>query len=104
MNDKILTGLLLDEQVQLTLRDLCNACSQHADWIIDLVEEGILEPVGREQAQWRFPASSLQRARIALHLQRDLEINLAGVALALDLLDEIEGLRARLLRSDLIPE
>jgi chaperone modulatory protein CbpM len=31
-----------------------------------------------------------------MRLQRDLEMNLAGVALALDLLDEIESLRMRL--------
>jgi len=104
MNDKILSGLLLDEQVELTIRDLCNACSQHAEWVIGLVEEGILEPIGREQAQWRFPATSLRRAQVALHLQRDLDINLAGVALALDLLDEIESLRACLAKSGVAPD
>jgi chaperone modulatory protein CbpM len=33
---------------------------------------------------------------MALRLQRDLDIDLAGAALALELLDEIESLRARL--------
>jgi chaperone modulatory protein CbpM len=33
---------------------------------------------------------------VALGLQRDLGINLAGAALALQLLDEVEALRARL--------
>ena len=33
-----------------------------------------------------------------LRLQQDLQINLAGVALALDLLDEIESLRALIYR------
>jgi len=36
------------------------------------------------------------RARRALRLQRDLEIDLTGAALAVELLDEIESLRTRL--------
>jgi chaperone modulatory protein CbpM len=96
MNEEILTGLLLEEQLELTLAELCNACSQHAEWVIELVDEGVLEPVGNEQRQWRFSSVSLQRAQTAVRLQRDLGVNLAGVALALDLLDEITTLRNRL--------
>ncbi len=96
MKDKILTGTLLDEQTELTLNDLCKACSSSADWIIELVDYGALEPIGSEQLNWRFSVTSLQRVRTAMRLQRDLEINLAGVALALDLLDEIKHLRIRL--------
>jgi len=33
---------------------------------------------------------------VALRLQRDLGLNLAGAALALELLDEVEALRAQL--------
>lgn len=101
MNQKILTGLVLDEQTELTLNDLCRICSSSAEWVIELVEEGALEPTGLEQSQWRFPGNSLQRARTARRLQQDLEINLAGVALVLDLLDEIETLRSRLYGGDI---
>jgi chaperone modulatory protein CbpM len=38
----------------------------------------------------------LRRARLALRLERDLEINLAGVALALELMEELEYLRRKL--------
>ncbi len=94
MNSKVLSGIVLDEETLLSLGDLCQACSSHAEWIVELVDEGILQPTGRRQEQWRFPGTSLQRARTALRLQEDLHINLAGVALALDLMDEIESLRA----------
>jgi len=87
---------ILEEQTQLTLVDLCGACAVHAERIIELVDVGVLEPAGREPAHWRFGGASLHRAHAALCLQRDLEINLAGVALALELLDEIESLRMRL--------
>ncbi|GMQ89371.1 MAG: chaperone modulator CbpM [Gammaproteobacteria bacterium] len=94
MNTKVLSGIVLDEEAVLSLGDLCCACSRHAEWIVELVDEGILQPTGRIQDQWRFPGTSLQRARTAMRLQQDLQINLAGVALALDLMDEIESLRA----------
>ena len=102
----ILTGTLLDEKTELSLNDLSCACSRSAEWIIELVEEGALEPMvqepmmqqpmGQLQSQWRFTADSLQRARTAMRLQRDLNINMAGIALALNLLEEIECLETRL--------
>ena len=49
--------------------------------------------------EWRFEGPSLRRARLALALTRELEINPPGVALALDLLDEIAALRASLRRA-----
>lgn len=87
---------ILEEQTQLTLADLCRACAVHAEWIAELVDAGVLEPQGREPARWIFGGDSLHRARKALRLQRDLDIDLAGAALALELLDEIASLRARL--------
>ena len=99
MAEKVLTGILLDERTELTLGELCQACSRSSAWVIELVEEGVLEPLGQEQSQWRFPGTSLQRARTAMRLQQDLNVNLAGVALALDLMEEIDALRERLCRS-----
>jgi len=94
---KILNGLLLDEHSELSLNELCRACSSSAEWIIELVEEGILEPIPhRQKQQWLFPGNSLHRARITLGLQRDLGINLAGAALALDLLEKIKTLESQL--------
>ena len=103
MTQKIITGIVLDEHTELSLNELCRACSSSADWIIELVEEGILEPVGYQQiqwqqTQWRFSAESLERARTAMRLQHDLGINLAGIAVVLDLLEEIDSLQARLSR------
>jgi chaperone modulatory protein CbpM len=87
---------ILEEQTQLTLADLCGACAVQAERIIELVDAGVLEPQGREPAHWTFTGNSLHRARKALRLQRDLDIDLAGAALALELLDEIASLRTRL--------
>jgi chaperone modulatory protein CbpM len=87
---------LIDEHTTFTLVELCRSCDVEAELIEALVEQGILEPSGRRGRHWCFPASSLRRTRITLHLKRDLGVNLAGAALALELLDRIDELDARL--------
>jgi chaperone modulatory protein CbpM len=62
------------------------------------VTEGVLSPSGSSPEDWRFGGDSLRRAKTAAHLTHDLELNIAGVALALDLLDEIAELRTRIKR------
>ena len=98
MKQKTLTGILLDERAELSLKELSWACSSSTEWIIELVDEGVLEPIDHKQAHWRFSGTSLPKARTATRLQADLKINLAGVALALDLMEEIETMRERLRR------
>jgi len=98
MKQKTMTGILLDERTELSLVELSHACSTTVEWIVELVDEGVLDPTGQEQVQWRFSGTNLLRARAAMRLQRDLEINLAGVALALNLMEEIEAMKERLRR------
>ena len=61
-----------------------------------LVDEGVLTPMGQTPDYWRFTGLHLHRASVAVRLQRDLGINLAGAALALHLMDEMDTLRAQL--------
>jgi chaperone modulatory protein CbpM len=104
MNEIILQGVLLDEEAELSLDELCYACSSSTEWVIALVEVGALDPINYQQplqdnqTRWRFSSYSLKRARTAMRLERDLGINQAGVALALDLLEEIETLESKLHR------
>ena len=89
-------SILIEEHTELTLDDLCGACAVEIQSIVALVDEGVLEPHGGEPRQWRFSGAHLRRATAALRLQRDLGLNAAGVALALELLDEIDRLRGQL--------
>jgi chaperone modulatory protein CbpM len=98
-NEKMLpqlSGIILEELNELTLADVSRACAVHIDCIVELVREGVISPAGREPHCWRFSGVHMRRASVALRLQRDLGVNLAGAALVLQLLDEIETLRARL--------
>lgn len=96
VEEDVLTGTVVDEHMEISLGEVCRVCSVHAEWIATLVEEGIVEPEGGEPAQWRFTGAHLRSVQTVLRLQRDLGINLAGAALALELIDEVEALRARL--------
>ena len=93
-----LTGHVVEEEVRFTLVELCRVCGASEHELTAWVAEGVLEPEGESASSWRFSGASLRRAQRAVHLARDLEINAPGIALALDLLDEIEALRARIQR------
>ncbi|NMM37031.1 MAG: MerR family transcriptional regulator [Glaciimonas sp.] len=97
-NTTYLQGQVVEEEIELTLIELCQACDAPEEQITIWVLEGMLEPYGPQPQEWRFSGAALQRARLAVRLTRDLEINPAGVALALDLLDEIAALKTQLKR------
>ena len=94
----MLSGELLEEEAEVSLAQLCQACGLSEEEIVTLVDEGIIDPVGHKPATWRFHAVSLRRVRITRNLQQELGINTPGAALALTLLEELEELRARLRR------
>ncbi len=80
--------------VELDMRQFCQASDMPAAYVIEIVEHGILQPQGRQPDDWLFDDHALITARRAARLQRELELEWQGVALALDLLDELDHLRA----------
>lgn len=91
-----ITGFILEDETGLSLQDLCLACTAHSLEIVELVHEGVLQPGGAAESDWQFTGVHVHRAQRALRLQRDLGVNLPGVALVLELMDELETLRSRL--------
>lgn len=91
----IASGEILEDALELSLAELCRACRLPAERVVELVEHGVIEPAGRAPGEWRFRAVSIRRVRSAERLNRDLGVNMAGVALALELLDELTELRSR---------
>ena len=80
--------------VQLDMQTLCREADLPAAYVIEIVEHGILEPQGRQPKDWRFTDYELTLAKRAAKLRHDLELEWEGVALALDLLEEVQQLRA----------
>ena len=99
MNSEPFSTTIVEEDLHLSLAELCRACRAPQEQINVWVVEGVLEPRGDSPQEWRFAGASLRRARLALTLTRELDVNTPGVALALDLLDEIDALKARLRRA-----
>ena len=93
-----LRGNVVEEEVELTTIELVRACRTTAQQVEVWVSEGVLQPSGDTREAWRFRGDSLARMRLATRLMQDLEINAAGVALALDLLERIAELESRLRR------
>jgi chaperone modulatory protein CbpM len=94
-DDRVLSGSLFDESARLSIGDLSRICAVDERHIMEFVEEGVLHVVD-VSPEWRFTGEALRRARLALRLERDLELNLAGVALAIELIEEISQLRREL--------
>jgi chaperone modulatory protein CbpM len=92
----VLQCQVVEEEVPMSLAELCQACGAEHELVLQLVAHGVIEPQGAGPQAWVFAGASLQRTRTALRLLRDLELNLQGAALALDLLDEIARLRRAL--------
>ena len=96
--DTVLQSEVIETRRELSLSDLCEVCTVTTERVVRLVDEGLVEPVGREPAEWRFSGRSVRRVVVAERLSRDLRLNTAGAALVLDLLDEVKQLRQRLIR------
>ena len=94
-------GSIVEEEVHMSIVEISQATRAPEDLIMAWVSEGVLSPAGSSPQDWRFSGESLKRAKTAAHLSHDLELNTPGVALALDLLDEINRLRNQLLRQNL---
>ena len=95
-NITVLSGIIVEENSVFTLSELSRACGKPAEWILTLVEEGVIEPVDGNQRHWQFSGHCLRRVRIVQRLESDLGLNMAGAALALELLEEMGSLRKRI--------
>jgi chaperone modulatory protein CbpM len=100
----MLTGAIFEESTILTVGDLSRLCAVEEHRIVEFVEEGVLEvragsaavSLRHPTAEWQFTGSALHRARMALRLERDFELSLTGIALVMDLMEELEQLRREL--------
>lgn len=93
----------MEDITELTLDDMCRACAAQTDTIIELISEGVIDSAltrpDQTPEQWRFTGLHLHRAKVAVRLHRDLGVNFAGAALALELLEEMQILREKIRES-----
>jgi len=79
----------LSEQVVLDLEELASAAGLHPGLVEQFIDYGLLEPVTGAGPGALFPASGVARLRLIMRLRSDLGVNLAGIAVILDLRDRL---------------
>jgi len=89
-------GTVLDAEITLTLEEVCDVCGVGESVVIEMVREGVAEPLDTTAPLLEFTGIAVTRLLAARRLQRDLQVNLAGAALALQLLDRINELERSL--------
>lgn len=90
MQQNFISGVVVEQERDLSLNELSQVCSVSREYILELVDAGILEPLEFDSENWSFDGISLRRVKVSLRLQRDLEVNLPGIAVILDLLESRE--------------
>jgi DNA-binding transcriptional MerR regulator len=95
--------LLRDARRELTLDALASCAGIHPELVERLIEAGLIEPVEHSGASRRFDVSAVSRLRVIERLRCELGINLAGIAVILEMLERLRGLESEndLLRSRL---
>jgi chaperone modulatory protein CbpM len=95
-NTELISGVIIEEMQSLTLDEFCQATHVTREIIIEMIDYQLIHPQGKKPEEWRFDSISLKRGRMAASFYHDLEVNMPGVALALELIDKIEQLRRQL--------
>jgi chaperone modulatory protein CbpM len=92
-DESFLIGEIFEEGPAVGVNELTRMFAVEERHVVEWVEEGVISVLETDAAQWRFSGAQLRRARIALRLERDLGVNPAGVALVLELLEELQQFR-----------
>lgn len=84
------------EHVFLSLEDLASVAGLHPGLVEQFVDYGLLEPLAGAGPGALFPASAVERLRRIVRLKCDLGVNLAGIAVILEMRERIVCLQEEL--------
>lgn len=90
--------LAINHDHPIAALDLAHACGADLDWVVQLVEVGIVESRGAaaQPDTWCFFSVDLHSALEARRLERDFGVGLEAAALILDLQTEVRRLKGAL--------
>ena len=88
-----------NDDAGFTLEELCSACALEREWLVVRVREGLIPATEAGAAEWRFATATLTRVRRMRDIERTYDAAPELAALAADMLEEIDRLRARLRRA-----
>lgn len=82
----------------LTLEQLSDSAELNPALVQKFIEHGLIEPAPDQAPRVLFPISCIERLHRITRLRRDLRVNLAGVAVILEMRQHIEELQKELER------
>jgi len=91
-------ALWLDEQRVVSLSELVEVSGLSSEELIELAQGGAIPFREVQGANYVFSASVISVARTACRLRDELELDMAGLAVALRLLDRVRGLEEEIAR------
>ncbi|BCA94517.1 molecular chaperone [Legionella antarctica] len=94
--DTFLVGVLIEETTTISFNEVCRKYNIPKELLIEMIEQGLFNNQATQIEQVALDQKALRRLESAFRLHRDLGINLPGVALALELLEEMEEMRNEL--------
>lgn len=86
------------EHSALTLEDLASEAGVHPELVEKFVSYGLIEAVEECGGRPLFARAAVERLRSIVRLRRDLGVNLAGIAVILEMKDRIRALEEELER------
>ena len=84
---------MVNENIIYTTYAICHSHKLSQESINEMVSWGIAEPSGNKPEKWLFTQKDYERIGCALRFRKELDINIPGAALALQLLEDIQDLR-----------
>ena len=90
--------LWLDEHRVVSLSELVEVSGLSSEELIELAQDGAIPVREMQGANYVFSASVISVARIACRLRDELELDMAGLGVALRLLDRVRGLEEEIAR------
>lgn len=92
VKEKFITIVDFAEPSLLSIQEACEICQVSPEFIMDLIGYDIIQSK-QPYPNLLFDLSQLKRMKMAIRLQQDLELNLSGIAIIMDLLNEMDRLR-----------
>ena len=78
---------------RVDIDELCARLDLSRETVLHIMEHGIIEPLETGGGHWVFDGRVTVRISRAVRLRQDLDMDWSGVALALELLEELESVR-----------
>ncbi len=92
----IFSDVIVGEKMTLTLTEFEHRYNVDEAFLNEMLEHGMLVANKSEAEKMILDIEGLHRIESALRLRRDLEVNMPGIALVLDLLDQLHHVQGEL--------